>query len=66
MKIIVLQGAPASGKSTWAREFVKGKPEWIIVCKDALREGKGDYWVPVHEQYIKSLEAAAVFCGFWV
>lgn len=61
MKIVVLQGVPASGKSTWAREFVKGKPEWIIVSKDALREGKGDYWIPAHEHYIKSLEFAAVF-----
>lgn len=60
MKIIVLQGAPASGKSTWAREFIKDKRDWIIVSKDSLREGKGEYWVVEHEKYIKKLAKEAV------
>lgn len=60
MKIIVLQGAPASGKSTWAREFVKDKRDWIIVSRDSLREGKGEYWVVEHEDYIKKLAKEAV------
>lgn len=60
MKIIVLQGVPASGKSTWAREFIKGKLDWIIVSKDSFREGKGEYWVVEHEEYIKKLEREAV------
>lgn len=59
-KIIVLQGAPASGKSTWAREFVKGKKDWVIVCRDSFREGRGDYWIPEQEPYITSLERFAV------
>lgn len=60
MKIIVLQGVPASGKSTWAREFIKDKRDWIIVSKDSFREGKGEYWVVEHEEYIKKLEKEAV------
>lgn len=60
MKIIVLQGVPASGKSTWAREFIKDKRDWIIVSKDSLREGKGEYWVVEHEKYIKKLAKEAV------
>ncbi len=36
-KIIILRGLPASGKSTWAKEFVKENDNWIIVNKDQLR-----------------------------
>lgn len=55
-KIIVLQGAPASGKSTWAREFVTGKKDWVIVNRDSIRDGRGDYWIPEQEGYISSVE----------
>lgn len=27
-KLVVLQGLPGSGKSTWAREFISGKTNW--------------------------------------
>lgn len=43
IKILVLQGPPASGKSTFAKEFVKDKPDWIIVSRDEIREGTGKY-----------------------
>lgn len=59
-KIIVLQGIPASGKSTWAREFVKGKKDWVIVSRDDLRNMRGDYWIVQQEDYISSIEAFAV------
>ncbi len=36
-KVIILRGLPASGKSTWARHFVKEMDNWIIVNKDQLR-----------------------------
>ena len=36
-------GPPASSKTTWAREFIKGKTDWVIVNRDSLREGRGDY-----------------------
>ena len=55
-KIIVLQGVPASGKSTWAREFVTGKKDWVIVNRDSIRDGRGDYWIPEQEDYISSVE----------
>lgn len=67
-KILVLQGIPASGKSTWAKEFVKGKIDWIIINKDSLRLMKGDYWVPKHEILIKEWESycvkSAILKGF--
>lgn len=41
--ILILQGPPASGKSWYAREFIKGRIDWVIVNRDSLREGRGDY-----------------------
>lgn len=35
-KIVMLKGLPASGKSTWAKEFIKGKKDWIRVNNDEL------------------------------
>lgn len=55
-RLIILQGVPAAGKSTWAREFVKGKKDWIIVNRDSIRDGRGDYWIPEQEEYISDLE----------
>lgn len=59
-KILVLQGPPASSKTTWAREFIKGKTDWVIVNRDSLREGRGDYWVPTQEEYISDLEEFSI------
>ena len=59
-KILVLQGVPGSGKTTWAREFVNGKKDWVIVNRDSFRNGRGDYWIPSQETYIDNLEEFAV------
>ena len=59
-KIIVLQGPPASGKSTWAREMAKAGTPYVIVSRDAIRESRGDYWIPEQEDYITVLEEFAV------
>jgi predicted kinase len=59
-KIIVLQGIPASGKSTWSKEFVKGKEDWIRVCRDDIRSMRGDYWIPSQESFIDKVEQYAV------
>lgn len=55
-RLIILQGVPATGKSTWAREFIKGKKDWVIVNRDSIRDGRGDYWIPEQEEYISDLE----------
>jgi len=36
-KVIILRGLPASGKSTWAKDFVDRNPGWMRVNKDDLR-----------------------------
>ena len=56
LKLLVLQGIPASGKSTWAREFIKGKESWIIVNRDSVRNMLGDYWAPAREGLVDLIE----------
>lgn len=43
MEVIILRGVPASGKSTWARAFVKQNRDFVIVSRDGIREMIGDY-----------------------
>ena len=61
-KMIVLQGPPACGKSTKAKELLEqyGVDKAVIVCRDSIREGCGEYWVPERENYITKLENTAV------
>lgn len=55
-KIIVLQGLPASGKSTWARAWVKEDPEHRVrFNRDDIRNMLGIYWVPSREPLINSI-----------
>lgn len=37
-RVIILRGLPGSGKTTWAREFIKHRPWYRRVSRDALRE----------------------------
>lgn len=56
MKLIILQGIPGSGKSTWARNFVKDKTDWVIVNRDSIRNMRGDYWIPNQERWVTEVE----------
>ena len=55
-KILVLQGAPASGKSTYARELTSQDKSYVIVSRDEIRAARGQYWVPDQENYISDIE----------
>ena len=55
-KILVLQGPPASSKSKFAREFVNEHEHWVIVNRDSIREGLGNYWVPERENLVNKIE----------
>ncbi len=35
--MIVTRGLPASGKSTWARQYAREHPDTVIVCRDNIR-----------------------------
>ena len=58
--ILILVGVPACGKSTFAREFIKGKSTWIRVNRDDIRLMCGDYWVPSREGLINTLEETSI------
>ena len=55
-KILVLQGVPASGKSTYARELAEKNESYVIVNRDSIRESRGNYWIPKQEDYISDIE----------
>lgn len=59
-KILVLQGPPAAGKTSYARTFIKDRTDWVIVNRDSLREGRGEYWIPSQEDYISDLEEFSI------
>ena len=60
LTIIVMVGPPASGKTSWSKEFVKGKSTWIRVNRDDLRLMCGDYWIPSREKLINTLEETTI------
>jgi len=59
-EIIMLQGPPACGKSTWAKGYVKNYPNTIIVSRDSIREGTGTYWNEERESLITMFEETMV------
>ena len=59
-KILVLQGPPASGKSTFARKFISENNHWVIVCRDSIRDSLGDYWVPNREDLVSKIERDSI------
>lgn len=38
LKILILIGIPASGKSTWSADFVRRNPDWVRVNRDDFRK----------------------------
>lgn len=53
----MLQGPPASGKSTRAKEIYNSDPtKYVIVSKDEIRKSRGKYWVEEQEKYIYDVE----------
>lgn len=59
----MMLGLPASGKSTWAKEFIKGKKDWIRVNNDELgamlfgelwAEGRSDPLEAMREHVIET------------
>lgn len=53
-EIIILQGIQASGKTTWAKNWVKESPEHRIrINQDDIRNMLGVYWVPNREPLVK-------------
>ena len=55
-KVIILQGIPGSGKTTWAKNWVKEDPKHRVrFNQDDIRNMFGVYWVPSREPLVKSV-----------
>lgn len=56
-KLLILQGIPASGKSTFARKWVEESPKTrVVVNRDSIRRMLGTYWVPSRERLVDRIE----------
>lgn len=69
MKAILCVGIPASGKSSWAEEYVRNRGDWMVVERDKIRFPDGvkdwDNWnfkreKSVTEEQWKTIEYAAM------
>lgn len=61
-KIIVVRGIPASGKSTWAKEWVFEDPiHRVRVNMDDIRNMLGKYWVIEREPLVKRIKENAIY-----
>ena len=60
-KLILTVGIPASGKSTWAKQFVSESPlTRVRVNRDDIRNMLGKYWVPQREDLVSTIEEKSV------
>lgn len=56
-KLILCRGIQASGKSTWAKAWVKEDPEHRVrFNNDDIRNMLGEYWVPSREGMVTELK----------
>lgn len=58
--VVFLSGLPASGKSTWAKQFCTENHNYIRVNRDDLRRMRGQYWLPQQEDLITEWEYSCV------
>lgn len=60
-KLIITRGLPASGKSTWAKQWVLEDPEHRVrINQDDIRLMLGKYWVPSREKLVQEIQFDAI------
>lgn len=60
-KLIITRGIPASGKSTWAKQWVLEDPEHRVrINQDDIRLMLGKYWVPSREKLVQEIQFDAI------
>lgn len=60
-KLIICRGLPASGKSTWAKQWVLEDPEHRVrINQDDIRLMLGKYWVPNREPLVQHIQKEAL------
>ena len=57
LKLVLTRGLPASGKSTFSKEWVNVDPKKRVrVSRDDIRNMLGPYWVPTREDLVTKIE----------
>ena len=60
-KLIITRGLPASGKSTWAKQWVLEDPEHRVrINQDDIRLMLGKYWVLSREKLVQEIQFNAI------
>lgn len=60
-KLIITRGIPASGKSTWAKQWVLEDPEHRVrINQDDIRLMLGKYWIPSREKLVQEIQFDAI------
>ena len=60
-KLIITRGLPASGKSTWAKQWVLKDPEHRVrINQDDIRLMLGKQWVPSREKLVQHIQEEAL------
>lgn len=60
-RFIICRGLPASGKSTWAKQWVLEDPEHRVrINQDDIRLMLGKYWVPSREKLVQEIQFDAM------
>lgn len=63
-KLIICRGLPASGKSTWAKQWVLEDPEHRVrINQDDIRLMLGKYWVPAREPIVGTIQQEAILAA---
>lgn len=60
MKMILMQGIPASGKSTYAKQYIKEHEDCVRICRDDLRLMFGQSFSHPIERMVKLTADTAV------
>lgn len=59
-KLIICKGLPASGKTTWSKQYVLDNPTYVRVNRDDIRYMLGTYWMIARERLVTDIERDAV------
>ncbi len=60
-QLIITIGLPASGKTTFARQWVEEDPKnRVRVNRDDIRRQLGPYWIPTRENLVTEIEEQMV------
>lgn len=63
-RLIICRGLPASGKTTWAKEWVMGDLEHRVrINQDDIRLMLGKYWFPAREPIVSTIQQEAVIAA---